>query len=175
MKKILILAIALFATSAMYGQEGSMYVGGALGFGDYYENSTGNTWKVAPEVGYWMKDNIQLGIVATFYGNEIAGDKYTTIAPHVYGRLWFPVGDKFSLYAGANFRFVNTSNDNDAIDSDSYVDIFVDAGFAYSVADKWGLVGRVASLGLFDGDFGLDANLSPSSLFNVGIYYTFKQ
>ncbi|UXP33187.1 outer membrane beta-barrel protein [Reichenbachiella agarivorans] len=166
MKKLLTLAVILFAANTMYAQQGSMYAGGALGFQEDY-------WKIAPEAGYWLADNIQLGVVLFLEGDNRGATEQTTVAPHVYGRYWVPISEKFSVYAGANFR-VNTVS-QDPGDSHTTVDLFVDAGIAYSLAPRWGMVGRLAGVGIYDSHFVLDVNMSPQSIFNVGIYYTFKE
>lgn len=168
MKKILTILLIL-VSSTCFAQEGSMYIGGALGFGD-------DQWKVGPEVGTWLSDDLQLGAVLTFEGSDAGGTKTTNIAPHVYIRKWFPIGEKFALYAGLNARFVsNKVKAGGAENSTSYFDAFVDAGFSYSLAERWGIVGRVSSIGYIEENFKFDFNMSPQSLFNVGIYYTFKQ
>ncbi|MBU2915903.1 MULTISPECIES: outer membrane beta-barrel protein [Reichenbachiella] len=168
MKKLLFLVVILFAANTMYAQQGSMYVGGGIMF---YNDD----WKVAPEAGYWLSDELQLGAVLSFSGT----DNSNTIAPHVYLRKWWSVGEKFGLYIGANGRLVNSHVD--ALDgggsdtSDTYFDAFLDAGFALSVAPRWGMVGRVATVGLIQEDFKFELEMSPQSMFNVGIYYTFKE
>lgn len=170
MKKFLLVAAILCAAfTSSYAQQGSMYIGGGVGFMEDY-------WKFAPEAGYWLKDNIQLGLVLFMEGdNTNPGFDQTTIAPHAYGRYWFPVSEKFALYVGANLRINSVSQDPDAGNDNTTVDFFADAGVSYSIAPRWGMVGRLAALGAYDGDFQLDANMSPQSIFNVGIYYTFKE
>ncbi|PIB36764.1 hypothetical protein BFP72_15830 [Reichenbachiella sp. 5M10] len=150
----------------MYAQQGSMYAGGGIGFAEDY-------WKFAPEAGYWLQDNLQLGLVLHLEGDNTGATDVTTIAPHVYGRYWWPISEKFSLYAGANIRINSVSSDPG--DSDTNVDVFADGGFAFAIAPRWGMVGRIVSVGLINESFTLDANMSPQSMFNVGIYYTFKQ
>lgn len=167
-RTITIVALVLMAT-ATYAQQGSAYIGGAVGFG-------GDQWKVGPEIGTWLKDDLQLGIVLSFGGSDMEGTKTTDIAPHLYLRKWWSVGEKFSLYAGLNGRYVSSKSETGGnSNTASYFDAFLDAGFAYAVAERWGIVGRVGSLGYIEEEFKLDFNMSPQSLFNVGIYYTFKQ
>jgi hypothetical protein len=47
--------------------------------------------------------------------------------------------------------------------------------FAFALAERWGLIGTTASLGYIDREFQFEFEMSPQSIFNVGIYYTFKQ
>lgn len=173
MKKLFTLLAIVLVGSSVYAQEGSMYVGGAIGFQEDYV-------KIAPEVGTWLKDDLQLGAVLSFTSDKTggAGAEYNVIAPHVYLRKWWSISEKFSLYIGANARFNKKGGDFD----ESAFEAFVDAGFALSLAERWGIVGRAGQgLGLFANDtytdtsFKADFNMSPASMFNVGIYYTFKQ
>ena len=161
MKKLLVVVFTSIAALS-YAQEGSWYIGGGLGFMSDY-------WKVAPEVGTWLTSDLQLGLVATF---ESIDDE-VNVAPQLYLRKWWTVSERFSLFLGANARF--KSNPTYSEDGDSIFDAFLDAGFAYAVAERWGIVGRVASVGYIDEEFKFDFNMSPQSLFNVGIYWTFKQ
>ncbi|UXX80548.1 hypothetical protein N7E81_05470 [Reichenbachiella carrageenanivorans] len=173
MKKLFTLLAAVLVGSSVYAQEGSMYVGGAIGFQEDYV-------KIAPEVGTWLKNDLQLGAVLNYTSDKTSGvgAEMSIIAPHVYLRKWWPISEKFSLYIGANARFNKVGGDFD----ESAFEAFVDAGFALSLAERWGIVGRAGQgLGLFandsytDTNFALDFNMSPASMFNVGIYYTFKQ
>lgn len=162
MKKLAFTVAVAFIATSIFAQKGSMYIGGGLGFMEDY-------WKVAPEAGIWVTDDLQLGLVLTI---ENVVDE-TNFAPHLYLRKWFTVTEKFSLYAGINGRL--NSNPGFEADGDAVFDAFLDGGFAYAVAPRWGIVGRVGSLGYIDEEFKFDFNMSPQSLFNVGIYWTFLE
>ncbi|WP_152286532.1 outer membrane beta-barrel protein [Flavicella marina] len=164
MKKIILILLLVVSTGAL-AQKGSVYIGGALGY-------TSDNYKIAPEAGYWMAETLQLGAVLSYEKSTTANVDTKTFKPHVYFRKFYAMSDKFSLYAGANARYVSTDV---AGVSSSYFDAFVDLGFAYSLADRWGVVGRVASIGLLQEEFTIDFDMSKQPLFNVGIYYTIKQ
>lgn len=167
MKKVILFAIVLFSSTAMFAQKGSIYVGGAIGFSE-------DQFKLAPEAGYWLGETLQLGAVISYENDESGNKDETSFAPHVYFRKFYPMSDKFSLFAGANVKYIST-NDNTNDTSTSNTDFFVDLGFAYSLAERWGVVGRVASIGMINENFVFDFNMSQQPLFNVGIYYTIKQ
>jgi len=168
MKKLLLFVCLMGLTSwCVNAQKGSMYIGGGAGYNDV-------GWTFAPEVGTWLGDDLQLGLVLGVrgYDERLTQLKYS-VSPHFYLRKWKSVSDKFSLYVGLNARpnlvvdFSDTGYTN--------IDVFLDAGFAFAIAPRWGMVGRVASLGYIRESFDLDINLSPSSMFNVGLYYTFLE
>lgn len=173
MKRLFTLLAVVLMGSSIYAQEGSMYIGGGVGFEEDY-------FKIAPEAGTWLKDDLQLGAVLSFMDDKRGGpgSEFNVIAPHVYLRKWWSVGEKFGIYIGANARFSKVGGDAD----ESAFEAFADFGFAYSVAEKWGIVGRAGQgVGLFatgdysDTNFEADFNMSPASMFSVGLYYTFKE
>lgn len=167
MKGFMLSAIlALFAVCSLQAQQGSMYIGGGLGYDE-------TTWRFAPEVGTWIADDLQLGLVATLYGQDGDGNIKFGAAPHLYLRKWFSVSDRFSLFAGANVQFSTESYRFG--ESSTNFNGFLDAGFGYSVAPRWGMVGRFGRLGYINEAINIDLNLSPGSLFNIGLYYTFKE
>lgn len=167
MKRFMLTAIVVvFAVCSIQAQQGSMYIGGGLGYDEI-------TWRVAPEIGTWVADDLQVGIVATLLGQNDTGNLKFGAFPHLYLRKWFSVSDKFGLYAGVNARVAIQSFRFG--EADPIFDGFLDAGFAYNIAPRWGMMGRFGSLGYVNKRFDLNVDLSPGSLFNVGLYYTFKE
>lgn len=165
MRKLILLTFVLISSTALFAQKGSIYAGGALGFSE-------DQYKIAPEAGYWLGESLQLGAVISFESDKTWNAETTTFAPHVYLRKFFPLGEKFSVFAGANVRYSSTDTNNV---SSSFTDAFIDLGFSYGLAERWGVVGRVASIGQINESFVFDFNMSNQPLFNVGIYYTIKQ
>ncbi|MCV9388020.1 porin family protein [Reichenbachiella ulvae] len=166
MKRMLTLVVLLCATSALYAQEGNIYGGGALSFQENY-------WKLAPEGGYWITDQIQLGASFTIENDKrVAGLDESTVAPHVYGRYWFPITEKFGLYVGANLKVNYITQDPG--NTNSVTDFYADAGIGYQIAPKWQIIGRLARFGAINNSFILDVNMTEQPLFNVGILYTIK-
>ena len=111
-KSIFTLFVLLFAASVTFAQKGSWYVGGQLGFNSKTESNTGTadikttTWNVAPEVGTFLQNNLQLGFAVNLGGTDAPNLTSTTFAPVLYLRRFYPVGDKFSLFTGivGNFK-----------------------------------------------------------------------
>ena len=166
MKRFALVSLVTLFACVAYGQQGSIYAGGGVGFGN-------DSWRFAPEAGTWVADDLQLGLVLTIEGSDQASQPKNYFGPHLYFRKWWSVGDIFSLYLGVNGRYISSTNQSDV--SNSQFDAFVDAGFALAVAQRWGMVGRVASVGYIDEDFLFEFNMSPQSMFNVGLYYTIKE
>lgn len=189
MKKLLLFILIVVSTSGVvFAQKGSWYIGG--GFSSTVSEdlfTSSRVWRILPDVGTWLSDDFQFGIVlsytnsANLFPSLVEPRKWIT--PHLYVRKWKPISDKFSLYAGANAGLL--LNIDSANRSHFGFEVFVDLGMAYSFTDRWTMVGRVGSLGYQETDDGnridqpktvfFDINLSPGSMFNLGLYYTFTK
>jgi Outer membrane protein beta-barrel domain len=192
-KSIFTLLVILFAASATYAQKGSWYVGGQLGFNSKTDKITGGpdvtttTWNVAPEVGTFLQNNLQLGFAVNLGGSNAPGLTQTTFAPVLYLRRFYPVGDKFSLFTGIVGNFKTGSEKLNGEDvSISGWGLNLTLGAAFAVSKTFTLVGQYGMLGYsyeerkFGNDksstsnFGINVN-SLGPVFNVGIYWTFKE
>ncbi len=201
--KIAVSSLCFFFLLVMSGhaQKGSWYLGGQVGFNLKTEKTTGTpdikttTWNVAPEVGTFLENHLQLGFAVNLGGNHtdsISGfpaTTETTWSPVVYLRRFYPVGDKFSVYTGvaANFEVGSSkvgSNDDGKI-SGWGLNLTLGAAFAvsktFTVVGQYGLFGYTyQSIKYSDNDktstsnFGLNVN-SLGPVFNVGLYWTFKE
>lgn len=192
MKKLFtLLAIALIGSS-VYAQEGSMYIGGMAGFSTQKDTDPGGNefkssdWNFSPEIGTWLADDLQLGLSLNISGsNDDADNKTSDFSPAVYVRKWKSVSEKFSIFGGLNVGITSQKIESSGGETKlSGFQAFLDFGAAFAVSDRWGIVGRYATLGFAsaknkDTDakstaFGLDVN-SLGNPFNIGIYYTFKE
>jgi len=192
-KSILALLICLFAFSFSYAQKNSWYVGGQLGFNSKTEKNTGSadvtttTWSVAPEVGTFLQKDLQLGFALNLGGSNSTNNSETTFSPVIYLRKFYPVGDKFSLFTGIVGNFTAGSTKvNDQSGTLSGWGLNLSLGAAYAVSKTFTVVGQYGLFGYsyesvkYDStknsisNFGLNVN-SLGPVFNVGIYWTFKE
>ena len=195
MKKIILaITISIFSLTT-YAQKSSWYVGGQVGFNSGTEEESGmpdiktSNWSFAPELGTFLKDNLQLGVALNISGKSTDKDDYsqTKIAPVLYLRRFFKLTDSFSTFAGVVGSFTTGSVEENGVDGDlSGVGVNLSIGAAYALSPRFT---AVAQYGLFgytsettdlggiettNTNFGLNVN-SLGPVFNVGIYYTFKQ
>ena len=192
-RSIFILLLFLIASSVTYAQKGSWYIGGQLGFNSKTEKNTGSsdvtttTWSVAPEVGTFLQNNLQLGFAVNLGGSNSPNTTETTFSPVLYLRRFYPVGDKFSLFTGIVGNFTAGSTKTGGQDGTlSGWGLNLSLGAAFAVSKTFTLVGQYGLLGYsyesvkFDStknsvsNFGLNVN-SLGPVFNVGIYWTFKE
>jgi hypothetical protein len=192
-KFIFALLILLFAFSLGYAQKNSWYIGGQLGFNSRTEKNTGSadvtttTWSVAPEVGTFLQKDLQLGFALNLGGSSSTNTSETTFSPVLYLRKFYPVGDKFSLFTGIVGNFTTGSTkENDQSGTLSGWGLNLSLGAAYAVSKTFTIVGQYGLFGYsyesqkFDttknsvSNFGLNVN-SLGPVFNVGIYWTFKE
>ncbi len=192
-KSIFTLLLILFTVTFTYAQKNSWYVGGQLGFNSKTEKNTGSadvtttTWNVAPEVGTFLQNNLQLGFALNLGGSNTTNNSETTFSPVIYLRRFYPVGDKFSLYTGivGNFTTGSTKvNGESGTLSGWGLNLTLGAAFAvsktFTVVGQYGLLGYTYESTKFDtgkssvSNFGLNVN-SLGPVFNVGLYWTFKE
>ena len=160
-------------------------------------NTVTTTWAFSPEAGTFLKDDIQLGLALGLSGGKTRFDgddeaKFTAINPTVYGRKFFKITDNFSTFAGVYLHLVNETETDYGVTTvetkGSGFGANVGVGVAYALSPKFTAVGQFGVFGFetvknkVDGDdvdkdstFGFGVNTVGGSVFNVGIYYTFKQ
>jgi Outer membrane protein beta-barrel domain len=192
-KSIFTLLVFLFAAFASQAQKGSWYVGGQLGFNSKTESNTGaadvktTTWSVAPEVGTFLQNNLQLGFAVNLAGVNAPDSSATKFSPVLYLRRFYPVGDKFSLFTGivGNFTTGSTTGQGESGTLSGW-GLNLSLGAAFAVSKTFTLVGQYGLLGYSYesvkvgnnkssvSNFGLNVN-SLGPVFNVGIYWTFVE
>ncbi len=172
MKKIKLLAVALLIGAGVSAQQGQWYVGGVLGFssqGNDQNDDKYSTWNAAPEVGYWLKNDIQVGIALGAMGNttttysedpflgEIETEvKVNDFSPRLYGRKYWSVGDRLMTYAGLNFDII-TGKSTTTVDPEngesaeqemkrSGFGAEVDFGVSFALSESFSIMGRIAAL-----------------------------
>jgi hypothetical protein len=213
MKKAILFSVFVMITFIAAAQQGSWYIGGVVGFNSNTDKSgagsktTTTNWAFAPEVGTFIKDDIQLGAFLGISGGSLKNDdtdifEYSSISPTVYGRKFFKITDEFSTFAGAYFN-ISTGGTTNFSASSTPVKHFgmgfrLGIGAAYALSPRFTAVGQYGLFGIqttrntFDGndagsessfDFGvntvgsgiLSQGNGSGAVFNIGIYYTFKQ
>jgi hypothetical protein len=174
MKKLLLAAVLLAVSTAVYAQAGSMYVGGGVGFTKFGGDAEGSQFRFAPEVGTWLANDIQVGGVLGLLSNSDVNPKSQT-GLALYGRKWFSQGEKFSVYYGAIGSFFSGKDQGD--EKYNGLGLSLDVGFAYTLSDRWAIAGRAGAIGYQknDGVSTIGFNLDNAPVFNFGIYYTFKK
>lgn len=180
MKKI-ILSAAMFALTfgAAFAQSGSLYIGGTAGFGSgetsisttagsttTTDKTTNGSWTVGPEIGYFLADDMSVGLAFGVGGNtqsapNSAGtlkSESSDLGATVYFRKFFKVADSFSTFGGVNVGFGSgagkstfTPTSGSTLESGKFTTSRLGAnlnfGFAWAPADKWTVVGSMGVLG----------------------------
>jgi len=180
MKKSLITAAFVLGTIVANAQTaGNFYIGGTLGFNSSNsttkignvskENPKSSNYIVMPEVGYFLRNDISIGLAIGIGGNKTVNtntnptvkeveNKTTFFGVILYGRKFFPVNDVFSFYAGLNLGMnpgTNTSTtkfnngDQTTIEETktSLIGAGLNAGINYRITERVTLMGSFAVLG----------------------------
>ena len=210
MKKIMLIAFTVVLTLGLQAQQGSWSVGGAVGFGG--TSNTDNTnnpgpkisssaWAFAPEVNYFLTNEIQVGIALNLIGttNKSAGNKISSssgFSPVLYGRYYMPINDVLSVFSSLNIHILSGSNTvydtggdpDDPKTTFSGFGVTADCGLAFAISDRITAFSKFGILGFMsqsnknangdktdtDATYGLlVTGMGPA--FNVGLYYTFLQ
>jgi hypothetical protein len=191
--RIYTIILFVFISAAASAQKGSWYVGGQLGFNSKTEKNTGSsditttTWSVAPEVGTFLQKNLQFGVALNLGGTSAPNESTTAISPVIYLRRFYPVGDKFSLFTGIVGTFTAGStkvNGEDGTLGGWGLNLSLGAAYAvsktFTAVAQYGLFGYTYQSTKINNDknsvsnFGLNVN-SLGPVFNVGLYWTFKE
>jgi hypothetical protein len=214
MKKALILVAIVAVSFDGFSQAGSWYVGGVVGYSSSTDKvpggntTTTSTWALAPEVGTFLKDDIQLGAFLGIGGGssiDDGGDIYSqsTLIPTIYGRKFFKITGNFSTFAGLYLNFISGSTTNyftggSNETKNSGFGFRLGVGVAYALSPRFTAVGQYGLLGYTSvtnklngtevssesnldfgvnttGYSGLSEGNGSGAVFNIGIYYTFKQ
>ena len=177
MKKLfLIIAIAVSVVGAK-AQEGTWYLGlgGVSPFGGIESNlGTGvslspmtgfssltlkddykvTNFGIAPEVGYFINDQIAVGLGLFFTGSTYSPDvdgatdtKYTTFGFNPYVRYHFLAKGDFKAYGQFNVAYASAKPDTDGAKALNAFEVNVVPGVAYSLTDNVAINATFGSLG----------------------------
>jgi len=168
MKKILFAAAAVFVFGFANAQEeksdggfakGDVFVTGAFTFrssNDKDFNSKTAGFEVAPQVGYFLTENIAIGARLGFTSNEQKTAGTTTfdqssLSAGAFGRYYFTPADKFSLFAQLGVDYFTTENNLPGGTKFNGLDAGLGAGLNYFVSSNFSIEAGVAFLGFSSG------------------------
>jgi len=204
MKKSLLIFL-FFALISLQGmaQQGNWYIGGTGGFHTSTDkaaspgtgSNTTSSWDFAPEVGTFLKDDIQLGAALRFGGGSTKNEttaltSNTNISPIVYARKFFKLTDNLSTFAGLYLNYFANTDKDEALGYETKNSGFgatLGVGMAYALSPRftalgqYGVLGYSSSTSTFNGtdtgtsssfNFGVNT-VGAGTVFNIGIYYTF--
>jgi hypothetical protein len=162
MKTLLIMTMVATSVTAM-AQKGNWYVGGVVGYVSHTsEPAAGSkfmesSWAFGPEVGTFLKDDIQLGFVLGLGGfsrkvNNIRSMTSTNFSPTAYVRKFFKVTDNLSTFAGFYVNYsTGTTTDHTITPSldqtQSGVGVRLGIGIAYALSPRFTAVGQYGLMG----------------------------
>lgn len=200
MKKLILSAAAVFALTFANAQEGDsnggfaqgdLFATGSIGFNsDKMDDAKGSNFYFRPEVGYFLTENIALGLGLDFGsakndGLDAYSDTYKTnnFNAEVFGRYYFTPESQFSLFGQLGIGFGNVKMENGAGNEMKVNTFGINAGLGanYFLTNNWALQAGWAVLGYNSAkldapgaeaynSFGLNVDLSA---INFGVLYKF--
>lgn len=126
MKKVIVAAAALLCFNLANAQEtgaegfanGNIFISGTAGFSSHddpiYERKT---FAVSPKVGYFVTDNIALGVALGYNGTASEAKEsdddltVTTLSAGIFGRYYFMPASKFSVYTELAINHLSSKHD----------------------------------------------------------------
>jgi outer membrane protein len=167
MKKIILTVAAVFAFGFANAQEatsseggfskGDLFATGSVGFNsDKQDDAKGSEFYFRPEVGYFLTENIALGLGIDFGsakndGLDVYSDAFKTNAfgAEVFGRYYFTPASKFSLFAQLGVGFGNVKFEDGAGNEAKANTFGINAGLGanYFLTSNWALQANWAGLG----------------------------
>ncbi len=184
MKKMM-MTLAAIAVAATMNAQG--YIGGSLGFESASQDGNSETFfKIMPEVGYNLSDNLAVGIVLGYGENKTSvkenGVKTTakvkafTVSP--YARYTFAKFDKVNLFVDGGISYAHSDF---AGSKNNTFGVGLKPGVAVNLTEKLSFVSHLGFLGYTNSKddvegakalntFGVD--LDATSL-SFGLYYNF--
>ena len=204
--KFFLLIITSFSTLLVLAQKKSWYVGGQAGFNSSQSKQINpvvieptarfTNWSFSPEIGTFLRDDIQLGFGITYSGsqskdlqntnNKIIGTNYglKTYVRKFWGK------NVFKPFVGFNVEYLNnenrsTSGSTTLSTTGNTFGTNFNAGFGYSLSKRVNVLGSFGVLGFNTStskqsnnstqfrttNFGFDAG-TLGNRFNIGFYYT---
>ena len=122
--------------------QGSVMIAGSAGFNSesYNDNTYSEVW-FAPQVGYFITDNIEVGALLdfTFYGGDWSGN-YVEFGP--FGRYYFNNAGPARFFGEVGIDIISSKDNKDA-ESDSNFGFNVAAGVDYFLNDWVALEGAL--------------------------------
>jgi hypothetical protein len=164
MKKVLVLISMIALSSAVIAQKGSWYMGGVAGYGSTTKKDANDkknvttNWAFGPEVGTFLKDDIQLGIALGLDGSTSKYDgteyaKSSGFNPTLYIRKFYKITDSFSTFAGLYLNYISgtetdTDEQGDKVESkNTGFGASIGIGVAYALSPRFTAVGQYGLMG----------------------------
>jgi len=185
MKKQFLVLMIVLISSITYAQKGSWYIGGVAGYGTNTTEPTNGTkstttsWAFGPEIGTFLKNDIQLGFILGLNGSTEKSDdskvsESSSFSPTIYVRKFKKVTDNFSLFSGLYVNY-QSGTEKDFTPSETKMTasgfgISLGVGMAFALSPRWTAVGQYGLLGYTSVKFKQDGTeTSKESDFNFGV------
>ncbi|MBN8649781.1 MAG: outer membrane beta-barrel protein [Cytophagales bacterium] len=183
MKFILIQLITLVVVSSTLCAQttkGSLSFGGGLSYRSHKLNtneaSKDHEFQLAPQAGYFIVDNLEIGIQLILSVGETGliaePTKTSSLSIGPYARYFkFTSNDRFAFTAKAGFSIgsgkFNPSSGNDV--KTGTIGFYLSPGFTYFLTDKWGLDFQLQGIIFNSYDDNKDVDNDNYSYFTFGV------
>jgi len=178
MKKLLFTAaIAVLGFTSVNAQEdtttggfakGDVFVTGAVTFGsESTDDVKASRFEFAPQVGYFVSENIAVGLRAGFVSEKAENGSVDTVdnsgfGVGAFGRYYFTPANQFSLFAQLGVDYESMDNKLADVQTGEF-GVNLGAGLNYFVSSNFSIEAGVAVLGYSSNDNGGNGAESTNS------------
>ena len=125
MKKTLLSLTALFAFGVVTAQEepatigfskGDVFASGTVNYSSQkHGEAKTNQFAMAPAVGYFVSNNIAVGVVVGYTSRDYkpSDETYSSLLAGIFGRYYFNPANKFTIYGHLHAAYVWTKRETD--------------------------------------------------------------
>jgi len=198
MKRFFLMALMIFTITSIYSQteKGKMLLGGQFNFSGSNRNTGNGTYKshgegygftLAPNYGYFISDNFEIGAKLSISAGNNWSDSNDDIYKHhaeshstgfgigAFSRRYFTISEKFRFYLNGDLSYASStyknSNSDNSSNSDGSQDqtslkISVAPGLVYFVTPKLGFEAQFGSLGYSVNSNDFENNYTDGTSYN---------
>lgn len=180
MKKTITIFSFIFTSLVTYTQaqtsQGSLSLGGGISITSEKDENPGEDVKTtivrfSPSVGYFVVDNLAVGLNLDLTSRKREDDKYSDLLIGPFARYYkYTSNEKFAFYGEVGFLFGSTKNEPDGQDEikGSLFNFYISPGFAYFFNEKWALDLRLQGISYSSEDPNKDRDDDKENTFTFG-------
>lgn len=161
MKKVLLVAaVAVFGLNATAQEEttnggfaqGDVFITGSVGYASHSSGDTeANHFEIAPSAGYFVSENIALGLRIGYMSDKsevgnTTTEELSTLILGAFGRYYFMPADQFSIFGELGLNYLSVNNDIGGGEANGF-GLALAPGISYFVSSNFALEARFGILG----------------------------
>jgi hypothetical protein len=183
MKKTVTIFSVIITSFFSYAQaqtsHGNIMLGGDFSITSSKQETGGEdikttTFEFSPSAGYFVIDNLAVGLDLSFSSETQEDDKESSFLVGPFARYYkFTSNEKFAFYGQTGFMFGSLKDEPDGADETkgSLFNFYISPGFSYFFNEKWALDLRLQGISYTSYDPNKDNDDDKRSEFTFGVEF----